>query len=107
MLKEIKRLHDVGITILAGTDPPNANINMGTDLYKELHYLSQAGLSPLEVLKSATSYPAEMFHLKEIGYIKPGYKADMILLSDDPTVSISNIEHIDTIWKEGVAIVRY
>lgn len=107
MLNEVKRLHDAGITILAGTDPPNANINMGTDLYKELKYLSQAGLSPIEVLKSATSHPAEMFKLKEIGYIKPGYKADMILLSGNPIESITNIGQIEIIWKEGIAIDRY
>ena len=107
MLDEIKRLHKAGITILAGTDPPNANINMGTDLYKEMQYLSQAGLAPIEVLKSATSYPAEMFHLKEIGFIKPGYKADMILLSANPLETISNMNQILTIWKEGVAIERY
>lgn len=107
LLNEIKRLHEAGIIILAGTDPPNANINMGTDLYKEMKSLSQAGLSPIEVLKSATSYPAEMFNLKEIGYIKPGYKADMILLSANPLESISNIDQILTIWKEGVAIERY
>lgn len=107
MLQEIKRLHDAGVTILAGTDPPNANINMGTDLYKELNYLSRAGLAPLEVLKSATSHPADKFHLKEVGYIKPGYKADMILLSANPMTAISNIERIETIWKDGVTIKRY
>ena len=38
---EVKRLFDAGIIILAGTDPPNVQINYGTDLYKELKLLSE------------------------------------------------------------------
>jgi len=106
MLSEIKRLHDAGIEILAGTDPPNANINMGTDLYKELNYLSEAGIPALDVLKSATSLPAEKFKLKELGFLKVGYKADMILLDANPLDEIMNIEKINTIWKEGVVVKR-
>ncbi|RMB56089.1 amidohydrolase [Dokdonia sinensis] len=106
MLTEIKRLHDAGITILAGTDPPNANINMGTDLYKELAYLSEAGIPNLEVLKSATSYPMDKFRIANKGYLKKGYVADMLLLSKNPIDDIKNMESIEMIWKNGVLLTK-
>ena len=34
LLAEVKKLHQAGVPILAGTDPPNLGINYGTDLYK-------------------------------------------------------------------------
>jgi hypothetical protein len=33
---EVKKLYDAGIPLLTGTAPPNAQINYGTDLYKEM-----------------------------------------------------------------------
>lgn len=99
--EEIFRLYQAGVPILAGTDPPNANINYGTDLYKELQLLSEAGIPNIDVLKSATSLPANHFRLKESGFIKEGYKADLILLNSNPIDDMQHISDIDTIWKHG------
>lgn len=107
MMKEIKRVYDAGIPLLAGTDPPNGNINMGTDLYKELVYFSKAGIPNLEVLKTATSLPAMHYDLKDLGFIKEGYIADMLLLQKSPIDNMDNIKTILTIWKEGVEVNRH
>jgi len=101
---EVKRLYDAGVPILAGTDPPNANINYGTDLYKELVLLSKAGIPGVDVLKTATSHPADFFKLEKVGYIKPGFKADMILLEENPILNMENINSVETIWKEGTKV---
>jgi len=97
LLKEVKRLYDAGIPILAGTDPPNAEINMGTDLYKELIFFSKAGIPVIDVLKSATSLPATKFNIGKTGFIKEGYVADMLLLSKSPLDAIDHISSIETI----------
>ena len=104
--REVKRLYDAGIPILAGTDPPNANINIGTDLYKELAYLAKAGIPAIDVLRSATSLPADKFKLGKVGYIKEGYLADMILLEKSPVEDISHLNTIKFIWKEGRLIEK-
>jgi len=103
---EVLRMYNAGIPILAGTDPPNANINYGTDLYKELQLLSEAGIPNLEVLKSATSLPAIYFNLKNSGFIKKGFKADMILFNASPIENIQHISNIETIWKKGKEVNR-
>ena len=103
--EEVKRLYDAGVPILAGTDPPNANINMGTDLYKELDYFSKAGLPPLAVLQSATSLPADVFAIGKVGYIKEGYIADLLLLDKNPIEDIQNLDTIAMIWKAGTLVI--
>lgn len=104
LLKELKRLYDAGVPILAGTDPPNANINMGTDLYKELQFFSKAGIPAIDVLKSATSLPATKFNIGKTGFVKEGYVADLILLSKSPLEDMENISSIESIWKAGVLV---
>ncbi|MTE27661.1 amidohydrolase family protein [Winogradskyella ouciana] len=98
---EVKKMHEAGIPILAGTDPPNANINYGTDLYKELQLLSESGLSNVEVLKAGTSNITKAFGLDNVGYIKVGYKADLVLVNGDVTKDISLLNNEKTVWKEG------
>ncbi len=106
LLKEVKRLYDAGIPILAGTDPPNANINIGSDLYKELAFFAKAGLPIEAVLASATSLPADKFSLENVGYIKEGFKADMLLLDKSPVEDVKYMNSIAKIWKEGVLITQ-
>ncbi|WP_299211437.1 amidohydrolase family protein [uncultured Aquimarina sp.] len=101
LFAEVQKLYKIGVPILIGTDPPNANINHGTDLYKELILVSEAGVPNTEVLKGATSYPADRFELGKIGYIKEGYIADILLLRKNPIEDIQNIETIETVWKAG------
>jgi len=101
LLAEVKKLHEAKIPILAGTDPPNLNINYGTDLYEELFLFQEAGLSNIEILKTATSNVAKAFNLKEMGYLKKNYIADMLLINGDPTENIEDIARIERIWKAG------
>lgn len=103
---EVKKLYDAGVPILAGTDPPNAQINYGTDLYKELELLVAAGLPEIEVLKSATSSIAKAFSLSKQGYIKKGYTANMVLIDGNPLEDIKAISQIHTIWKTGKKVAR-
>jgi imidazolonepropionase-like amidohydrolase len=104
ILAEIKKLHDFKVPILAGTDPPNLNINYSTDLYEELFLLKEAGLSNIEILKTATSNVAEAFNLKNTGYIKKGFLADMLLIDGDPAENIKHINRIEMVWKAGALV---
>lgn len=102
--REIKRIHESGITILAGTDPPNYGINHHDDLLEELAIYSRAGLSNEETLKTATGNPSTVFHLEGIGMIKEGYKANFLLLNSNPLASISALKDINGIWKNGTKV---
>jgi len=104
MKEEIGKVHAAGIPILAGTDAPTFNINFGTDLHTEMIYLSECGISDLNVLKTATSNISKAFSLGSKGFIKEGQPADLLLIDGDPTEDISIIGNIVGIWKKGVKI---
>lgn len=107
MKGDLLKLHQAGIKILAGTDAPNLRINHGTDLFKELELLVEAGLTDIDALKAATSQPAKSFRLKNHGYIKKGGSADFVLINGDPTKNISDLKKILFIWKKGQPITPY
>lgn len=101
LLAEVKKMYDVGIPILAGTDPPNLGINHGTDLYKELNLLLESGMPIVEVLKAATSNISNAFSIENTGYVKPGYNADFILLEGDVTKDLNILNTDKVIFKLG------
>ncbi|HEV2593660.1 MAG TPA: amidohydrolase family protein [Sphingomicrobium sp.] len=105
-LRSIAMFHAAGIPILAGTDAPNPSVPHGLGLHLELQILVQAGLSPVEALRSATSLPAKVFSLSNRGIIAEGARADMILIRGDPTSEISDTLSIERIWKNGFPVAR-
>ena len=101
---QVKRVYNANITILAGTDPPNFDINYGNDLLKEIQLLAESGLTPIDALKAATSNIAIEFEIPNFGFIKKGEEANFIIINGDPIKQISEIENIGGIWKKGIKI---
>jgi imidazolonepropionase-like amidohydrolase len=104
VLHEIRRVHDAGVPIVAGTDPPNWGVNYGDDLIEELAIYARAGLSNAEVLRTATGTPARLLPLDGIGRIVEGSLANLILLNADPLTNISALRHVAGIWKNGTRV---
>lgn len=96
----IKKLHEYGVLIVAGTDAYQEKMNFGADYYLELDLYKKAGLSNIEILKAATGNAAKAFNLP-IGELKIGGKANMILLSDSPISDIENLKKVEQVWKNG------
>lgn len=86
MITIIRALHQVGARFLAGTDADGGPYMVaGFALTEELRLMMTAGLSAPEVLRAATSEPAIAFrHPGEFGQIKPGMRADLVLLPRNP-----------------------
>ena len=101
MKQELLRVYKAGIPILAGTDPPNHDINYGSDLFKELELFVESGISEIDALRSATSNISRAFNLKGKGFIKEGLPADLVLIEGDPTTNIKDVYSIVRVWKNG------
>ncbi len=107
----LKELNNVGVKILAGTDSPSYGIAPGGSIHTELVHMVNAGLTPIEALMSATSVPAnilkEKFH-KDVnfGTIEVGKCADLILVSGNPTINISDTQNIVEVFYKGKRLVR-
>lgn len=95
-----------GIPILAGTDAfdnlPGVYCPYGLTLHWELEYLVEAGFTPAEALRAATSTPALLYNMTDRGVIAPGKRADLLLLDNDPLVNITNTRQISRVWMAGI-----
>ncbi len=74
-------------------------------LHHEMELLVEAGLSSQEALEAATSLPAQLFNLDGRGEIKPGARADLVLVNADPLQGGSTLDVV-AIWKSGTKIGR-
>ena len=98
----LRQLKAAGVPILAGTDVPNVGTH-GAAMHHELELLVRAGLTPVEALRAATSTPAAVFHLDDRGVIRSGARADLLLVTGDPTADIAATHNIAGVWKAGIA----
>lgn len=105
-LENVRRLHAAGVTLLAGTDAGNPGTTHGASQHAELALLVQAGLTPVEALRAATSAPAQRFGLSDRGRIAPGLRADLVLVDGDPGTDITATRAIRTVWKNGYSVAR-
>jgi imidazolonepropionase-like amidohydrolase len=64
--------------------------------------LIDAGLSSVEALRAATVLPAQYFGLHDRGVIKPGRRADLVLIDGDPIADIHATRLIRRVWCAGV-----
>ena len=97
-----------GVQLLAGSDAftGNPRIVHGASLHRLLELFVDAGLSPTEALRTATSNVAEAFDLSDRGRIQPGFRADLVLVRGDPTEDITVTRDILRVWKAGVELQR-
>jgi hypothetical protein len=60
----------------------------GFGTIRELEMLEEAGFSPLEALHAATENGAKVVKNPELGLIRPGYLADLVVLLENPLVDV-------------------
>jgi len=74
----------------------------GRSLHEELVVLVDAGLSPLEAIKTATLNPARYFNMEdELGTVSEHKWADLVILDANPLEDIKNTQHIHSVFKQG------
>jgi len=90
------------VLILAGSDSLDAYSYPGFSLYDELQQLSEAGLSNIDVLRTATINPARYYQAEDImGSIDVGKKADIVIINNDPFNDLSALKDIDSVIFNG------
>jgi len=101
----VGRLRKLFGRVVAGSDTANLRPMPGVLLHRELELLVEAGLSSHEALMAATSTAAEVLGQGGgLGTIEPGKTADLLVLSGNPLRSITEIQRIDLVIRDGLVV---
>lgn len=98
-----KAAHQAGVEIAAGTDAPGTAADTYPALQQEMALLvSQAGMTPLQALRSATWVSAKSLGREaDMGSIAPGKLANLVFLNTDPTHNIKATRDVTLTVKRG------
>jgi imidazolonepropionase-like amidohydrolase len=89
-----------GVIICSGSD---AGVYTHGTNARELELMAEYGMKPADVIRSATSVTAKMLGMGSIiGSIASGMHADIIAVEGDPSASISALENVRFVMKDGV-----
>ena len=93
-----------GGLLLAGPDPTGAgDVLPGFGDQRAIELLVTAGFSPVEAIRIGTLNGATYLGLdSRIGSIAAGKNADLVLIDGDPSRQISDIEKVETVFKDGI-----
>ena len=104
--ENVKRKHYIfteamkaGVTICMGGD---VGVFSHGNNSLEMILMAEYGMTPMDVLRSATSVNAEVFGLKDLGNIKAGYLADLVAVTGNPSVDIKAVKQVALVMKDGV-----
>jgi hypothetical protein len=93
-------VNDSGAKIIAGTDSPI--FPYGLALVIELQNYVDAGLTPAAALRTATSNAADAMGAgAEVGRIRPGLLADLLIVAGDPLNDVSDLLNVQGVMLNG------
>jgi imidazolonepropionase-like amidohydrolase len=100
--RNLKKLVDAGVKIAMGTDSGPPARFQGYFEHLELELMAKAGMTPMQILRSATGDAASCMHAGDsIGTLRPGAWADLIVLDKNPLDDIRNLRSIQSVWIAG------
>jgi len=88
----LKALNDTGAKIVFGTDSPQQFSVPGFSVHREMQAMAAAGMTPFEILQSATHNVGDYLKRKDtFGLVAPGHRADLILLRANPLTDLKHV----------------
>lgn len=104
-IETMAKLHKRGVRVLPGGDYGFAWTPHGTNAKDLEYFVERVGMSPMEAVISATKYGGQiMGRGDELGQIRDGFLADLILVDGDPLSNIRILQErrrILAVMKDG------
>jgi imidazolonepropionase-like amidohydrolase len=107
-MKAVRDFADKGGLVGAGDDAGFIYTLYGFTFLEELELLQEAGFHPIDVVQCATGNNAEIMGLEnELGRVRPGFLADLILLDENPLANLKYLYPTGVLdLKDGKEVVR-
>ena len=102
----LARLAEAGVPIAFGTDSGPVGRFQGYFEHMEMQLMAEAGLTPEQILRSATAVAAACLGRDDIGTLEPGRRADFVVVGSNPLEDIANLRDINEVWVGGVRVDR-
>lgn len=100
-MHNLKSLSDAGVKVVMGTDSGPAARFQGYFEHLELAMMVEAGMTPMQVIQSATSVAADCLGLDYIGSLEVGKWTDVVVLDKNPLEDIGNTKSLSQVWIAG------
>jgi len=104
-IQNMKKLKKRGVRILPGGDYGFAWTPIGTNARDIEHFIKLLGYEPMEAVMAATKLGGEIMQMgHELGQIKPGYLADILLVDGNPLSDVAILrdkKRLLAIMKDG------
>ena len=102
----LAKLAKANAKIILGCDTGLEDHLFGMSEQHELESMVNAGMTPMQVIVSATSRAAEYLKLDKMGMLAAGKEADFLVLGANPLDSIINTQRISGMYIKGVEVDR-
>ena len=99
-IDNLERFLAFGGRAIYGTDLGNQGPGPGIDR-REVRALTRAGMSPLDIVRSATVEAAAWLGLESIGVIEPGAFADLLALPAAALEDARALTDVRMVWRRG------
>jgi imidazolonepropionase-like amidohydrolase len=99
--ENLRILAGSGVPIAFGTDSGPGGRFPGYLEHVEFDLMAEAGLTPREILMSATSVAANCLGLDDVGTLEPGKWADFVVLTEDPLKDIRASRTLSAVYIAG------
>jgi imidazolonepropionase-like amidohydrolase len=103
--REVGRLRafvDAGGLLMLGPDAIGPDLIKGHADLRGLELLVEGGFTPLEAIKVASFNGARFLGLEQLGSLKAGKNADLVLVKGNPAARIADVHNIEIVFKDGI-----
>lgn len=99
--EHFKEFYDTGVTVIAGTDMVMYQSPL-LPLPRELQYMVEYGITPVQAIQTATSNPAKVLGVEdERGLVKEGLDADLLVVGGDLSSDITCLNDVKLVTLGG------
>jgi imidazolonepropionase-like amidohydrolase len=104
--ENLKIVADAGVPIAFGTDTGPGGRFLGYFEHMEFDLMADSGLTPEQILLSATSVAADCVDLDDVGILAAGRWADFVVLDENPLEDIQATHSINKVFVAGNELNR-